>query len=290
MLAQTALNQPPGLPVPGRSTPPASHPAPAAEAGATARQGNTLAATEVALASTVPRYVFVAPDAVMPPEGWQPDATTPSQSEAEGEAAKQAKPAILSPQQTQPQASDKPDREQLAAPETRAANAPRPVETAVTPAPRPETVSQPRAIAPELPDAQATGKPSADSTRAIERFVEMASLQKKLGANRMNVLLHDERLGRIVVRLTERAGLVDAMVRADSTRAREVIAEHLPSLIESLGRRGLQAFASANGGQDSGRDEAYRQQGGRSRHPRHFFRAGRRAQADRSVFRVQMES
>ena len=289
MLAQTALNQPPGLPVPGRSTPPASHPAPAAEAAATAQQGNTLAATEVALASTVPWYVSDAPDVDRSPEGGQPEPTTPGKSKAEGEAAKQAKPAILSPQQTQPQASEKPDREQLAAPETRAANAPRPAENAVTPAPRPETVSQPRAIAPELPDAQATGKPSADSTRAIERFVEMASLQKKLGANRMNVLLHDERLGRIVVRLTERAGLVDAMVRADSTRAREVIAEHLPSLIESLGRRGLQAFASL-GGQDSGRDEAYRQQGGRSRHPRHFFRAGRRAQADRSVFRVQMES
>ena len=136
VLAQTALNQPPGLPVPGRSTPPASHPAPAAEAGATARQGNTLAATEVALASTVPRYVSVAPDAVI---GRRRDgslsATTPSQSEAEGEAAKQAKPAILSPQQTQPQASDKPDREQLAAPETRAANAPRPAENCRDPGP-----------------------------------------------------------------------------------------------------------------------------------------------------------
>ncbi len=287
--AQASRNQQPGLPVPERSTPPASSQSPVAEAGARARQGNTLAATELALASTVPRYVSDAPEAVKPPEGWQPEPTTLSKSEAEGEAPKQAKPAILSPQQTQPQASDKPDRERLAAPETRAANTPRPAESAVTPAPRPEVITHSRATAAESRETQAAGRQETDSARATECIVEMASLQKKLDANRMNVLLHDERLGRVVVRLTERAGLVDAMVRADTTRAREVIAEHLPSLMESLGRRGLQAFASL-GGQDSGRDEAYRQQGGRSRHPRQFFRRGRRAQANPSVFRIQTES
>ena len=58
----------------------------------------------------------------------------------------------------------------------------------MTPAPRPEAVTQSRVTASESSETQAAGKQETDSARATERIVEMASLQKKLDANRMNVL------------------------------------------------------------------------------------------------------
>ncbi len=228
------------------------------------------------------------------PEAQEPEAAVSSQQEGDGEApsAKQQKQDGGGLSQGQLRQPDNADRPQPVASDARAANAstPRPPESAVALTPRSETAPLTHGATTESPEAQGAGKQQADSARAMERIVEMASLQKKLDANRMNILLQDERLGRVVVRLTERAGLVDAMARADSTRAREVIAENLPSLMESLGRRGLQAFASTGGGHDLSRDESSRHQGGRPRHPRGFFRRARRAVSAPSVFRVRVES
>ena len=276
------------------ATPVLTHVPPATEAAAVARQGNAPAAAQLGLVAGASRNSAATPDMTPAPAAQEPEPAASSQPEGDGEApsAKQRKQGGAAPSQSQLQQPDKADRPQPVTPDTRAANAstPRPAESAVALTPRSETAPLTRGAATESPEAQGAGKQQADSPRAMERIVEMASLQKKLNANRMNVLLQDERLGRVVVRLTERAGLVDAMVRADSTRAREVIAENLPSLMESLSRRGLQAFAFTGGGHDLSRDELSRHQGGRSRHPRGFFRRGRRAASDPSVFRVQMES
>ena len=259
-----------------------------------ARQGKVPAVAELGLVAGASRKSAETLDVTVAPEAREPEPAVSNQREEDGEAlaAKQQKQGDAAPLQSQLQRPDKADRPQPVAPDARAANAstPRPAESAVALTPRSETTPLTRGAATESPEAQGAGKQQADSARAMERIVEMASLQKKLDANRMNILLQDERLGRVVVRLTERAGLVDAMVRADSTRAREVIAENLPSLMESLSRRGLQAFASTGGGHDLSRDELSRHQGGRSRHPRGFFRRGRRAASDPSVFRVQMQS
>jgi hypothetical protein len=95
-------------------------------------------------------------------------------------------------------------------------------------------------------------------------------LQKKADVHQLDLLLRDDRVGRVSLRLTERAGLVEAMLRADSARGREMLVESLPSLLQALARRGLEpSLAGSNDGQASSGGEAFEQPGGRSRNPRH---------------------
>jgi hypothetical protein len=51
--------------------------------------------------------------------------------------------------------------------------------------------------------------------------------------------MEDDRLGRIALRLVDRAGLIHAVVRTDGARTAQVISESLPALLESLSQRGL---------------------------------------------------
>ena len=84
----------------------------------------------------------------------------------------------------------------------------------------------------------------------------------------MNILLWDSRLGRLSLRLVERAGFIDTIVRSDNPRTGNLINDSLPRLFESLAGRGLQAQVAApsNGSAGYG-DPHYQQQGGR-RQPR----------------------
>jgi flagellar hook-length control protein FliK len=60
--------------------------------------------------------------------------------------------------------------------------------------------------------------------------------------------MQDDQLGRIALRMVDRAGLIHAVVRTDGTRAAQVVADSLPALIESLSQRGLLAsWTSAQG-------------------------------------------
>jgi flagellar hook-length control protein FliK len=85
----------------------------------------------------------------------------------------------------------------------------------------------------------------------------------------MSVLLEDDRLGRIALRMVDRGGLIHAVVRTEGSTAARVLSESLPALLESLSQRGLLAsWSSAQGeGQDSpdgGRQgSGQRQRGGR---------------------------
>ena len=48
-------------------------------------------------------------------------------------------------------------------------------------------------------------------------------------------------LGRVSVRIVERAGQINAVLRSDNPRTAQVLAENATSLLESLGERGLTA-------------------------------------------------
>ena len=102
--------------------------------------------------------------------------------------------------------------------------------------------------------------------RAVERVVEMASLQKNADSNQMNIVLRDSQLGRISLRLVERNGLIETLLRTDSSRTGQLIGEKLPQMLESLSQRGFDA-AHDGSGQWTGSQQDQRQGGGRQRPP-----------------------
>ena len=136
------------------------------------------------------------------------------------------------------------------------------------------------------PEASST----ASRVRSVERLVDMAALHRKIDSNQMNLLLSDNRIGRMSVRLVERGGVIDTLVRTDSTRASHLFTEGLPSLLESLAQRGLQASNSGAGHFLNARDDAQPQHGGRYRPPRHPHRQNRRGGSGTArVFRLAFE-
>lgn len=148
---------------------------------------------------------------------------------------------------------------------------------------------------PTWPEAGPTAKqqegtsPPVPGTR--QPTVEAASLERNLGVSRLNVILNDERMGRVVVRLSERAGLVEAMVRSDNSRTRQLLAGELPALFDSLSRHGLRADETAMGHESSERGRPFDPREGRSRHQGQQRRSRRGQPGQRQgVFRVRMES
>ena len=104
----------------------------------------------------------------------------------------------------------------------------------------------------------------------MERLIELASLARRARGAEMNIVLNDDRLGRVSLRLVERSGLVDAIVRTNTTRTAQALSESLPALIESLSRGGLQAAAasaSAPGGGLDRREEEGQRRNKQSREP-----------------------
>jgi hypothetical protein len=135
--------------------------------------------------------------------------------------------------------------------------------------------------------AEAGGAPEASG-----RFVRAATLANELGAQRMNVVMQDDQLGRISLRMVDRAGLIQAVVRTDGARAAHMISESLPVLLESLSQRGLSASWTSSQGQGydqqsdprQGQPRRQRQTGGQG-----SATGGRRAARDgEAVFRVEV--
>ena len=131
---------------------------------------------------------------------------------------------------------------------------------------------------------------AASRVRSVERLVDMAALYRKIDSHQMNLLLSDDRIGRISVRLVERGGVIDTLVRTDSTRASHLFTEGLPSLLDSLAHRGLQASHSGAGHFLGSWDDAQSRQGGRYRPPRHPQRQSRRRGSEGGrVFRLEFK-
>ena len=141
---------------------------------------------------------------------------------------------------------------------------------------------------------QAEAYPEASSAasrvRSVERLVDMAALHRKIDSSQMNLLLSDDRIGRMSVRLVERGGVINTLVRTDSTRASHLFTEGLPSLLESLAHRGLQASNSGAGHFLGSWEDAQSRQGGRYRPPRHPHRQSRRGGSESGrVFRLEFK-
>jgi flagellar hook-length control protein FliK len=75
----------------------------------------------------------------------------------------------------------------------------------------------------------------------------------------IQVLMQDERLGRIALRMVDRAGLIHAVVRTEGTQTAQVLSDSLPALLESLSQRGLLATWTST--QSDGQPQADPRQG-----------------------------
>jgi flagellar hook-length control protein FliK len=140
------------------------------------------------------------------------------------------------------------------------------------------------------PGGAAANQPqAAGNPQEAARLVRGASIEIGSEVQRMSVLLEDDRLGRIALRMVDRGGLIHAVVRTEGTTAARLMSESLPALLESLSQRGLLAsWTSAQGeGQDaqdgSRQGSAQRQRGGRGSSP-----GGRRpARSAEAVFELE---
>ncbi|MCB1020136.1 MAG: hypothetical protein KDC27_09410, partial [Acidobacteria bacterium] len=83
----------------------------------------------------------------------------------------------------------------------------------------------------------------ASPQRALE--TESAELAQQDDRTRFHLVVRDDRLGRVSLNLTERAGLIDLMVRTDKAPTTRALQTALPALVDSLGRHNLAAETTA---------------------------------------------
>ena len=127
-----------------------------------------------------------------------------------------------------------------------------------------------------------------ERVRAVERVVELASLQKTTDLNQMNVVLRDSHLGRLSLRLVERNGLIDTLLRTDNSRTGQLIGESLPQMLEALSQKGFNV--SYPGSEQWTGSQQEQRQGGRQRPPRATSRQGQRGPRAGRVFRLEIDS
>ena len=137
------------------------------------------------------------------------------------------------------------------------------------------------------PSTQALASYS-ERVRAVERVVELASLQKNADLNQMNVVLRDSHLGRLSLRLVERNGLIDTLLRTDNSRTGQLIGESLPQMLEALSQKGFNV--SHSGSEQWAGSQQEQRQGGRQRPPRAASRQGQRGPRAGRVFRLEIDS
>lgn len=187
------------------------------------------------------------------------DSLSRSVAEAEGAIEPAAPPTAADPSlsaQPLPSANSEPAAQAVSSAAGSADTASAPVES------RPVSQSTP-------PPDGAAPKPADRPSPAVFDRLEAALEQPAADGRRLRVVVHDDQLGRVSVRLVERAGLIDAMLRADRPEAARVLADSLGSLAESLTRRGLEFRETdpSQTGQGAGQQDS-RESGGRNRRGR----------------------
>ncbi|MEZ5396825.1 MAG: hypothetical protein R2724_29130, partial [Bryobacterales bacterium] len=145
--------------------------------------------------------------------------------------------------------------------------------TAAQHAPAPAAEARPTQP-PRHEAAPAEGSPA---PRALE--TESAEVSRHDDRTRFQLVVRDERLGRVSLNLTERAGLIDLMVRADKSPTARALQTALPTLVDSLARHSLAAepMAYAPTAQPAGAPEDAEQRRERRERRQHEWRPRVRA-------------
>jgi hypothetical protein len=112
-------------------------------------------------------------------------------------------------------------------------------------------VSIERAPAPPRHTLPASPPEFSPRETADARFVRAASFETGPNGSRLSLLMDDDRLGRIALRMIDRAGLIQAVVRTEDTATTQALQDSLPQLLESLSHKGMAASWHAGG--DDGR-------------------------------------
>ncbi len=113
--------------------------------------------------------------------------------------------------------------------------------------PAPTAIRESNASQPEIIRASQTIEPS-QPPRTAEKVVEAAQIQKQIDQTRLNLVIRDDHLGRISLRMIERAGVLETAMRADNPRTAQILNDSLLALLETLSNRGLQTEASSSNG------------------------------------------
>jgi len=121
-------------------------------------------------------------------------------------------------------------------------------------------------------DPASPAQPPSDAQAAAFRRVEAMLDSRPSEPSRLQLVVHDDQLGRVSVRLVERAGLVDAMLRADQPQTAKQLSDSLLHLTDALARgrtsadledARMEPGRSDAGRNESGRDDARRDEAGR---------------------------
>lgn len=139
-------------------------------------------------------------------------------------------------------------------------------------------------------DASPAGRPAPPLTPSAERVdaalqVAASELRRSPEATRLTLRLEDDRLGTLALRLAERGGGVEVMLRADNATAAKQFQNNLPQLYESLLQRGLQPEARPAWTPSASPDADRRQheQEHRERETRQPFRGRRSRNSNQST-------
>ena len=131
-------------------------------------------------------------------------------------------------------------------------------------APAPEPVSA-RAAVEGSPKPQPSPQPA--QLHGLERAIERAELRQSSGSSEINLWMRPEHLGKVAVRLVERAGVVEVAVRAETSSARGWLAEGLPTLVDGLRERGFEINHALRGAETGLDWWAQDRQGGKQQQP-----------------------
>jgi hypothetical protein len=96
--------------------------------------------------------------------------------------------------------------------------------------------NMPAETSPARPREEMRPLPSATPPSAPEIA---AKLQQQSGRTTLNVVLQDERLGRVALQLVERGGWIETAIRASDPRTAQTLSHGAAGLFEALQQRGL---------------------------------------------------
>jgi len=81
--------------------------------------------------------------------------------------------------------------------------------------------------------------PAPAQLHGLERAIERAEMRQVGNAAEVQLWMRTDQLGKVAVRLMERAGLIEVAVRAANPVTRGWLAEGLPALVDSMRERGF---------------------------------------------------
>lgn len=97
---------------------------------------------------------------------------------------------------------------------------------------------------PVVPMAQPVADAAPPSAPLAEEPALNAQIQQQASRTTLNVVMHDDRMGRVALQLIERGGWVETAIRTSDPRGAQVLSNATAGLIETLQQRGVTAMAA----------------------------------------------